>query len=407
MKPTPARTLLVPLLEPQEPPRRGSASRCALFRLGFRPLYLLAALLAALAVPLWVAQFAGSLAGPETYPGLLWHAHEMTFGFVLAVIVGFLLAAARAWTGMDTPTGWKLAGLCAIWLAARVLNYSGPIAAAMLLDAAFIILPMISIGIVLVKADSHRNLFVLVVLSAFLLANTLFHLAVAGRVSYSPLDAVHFFVFTVIALICVIGGRVIPSFTANALRGVRQFRSQALDAIALMATVLALLLVLLGAPARVAASACFVAAALQASRLAGWNPWATRGTPILWILHLSYAWIPAGLVLLALGSQGKIPPSAGIHALTVGAIGGLIIGMITRTALGHTGRPLKAGRIEIAAYLLVHLAVVLRLLPMLAGTLAYLPWMIAAAGAWSLAFALYFAKYAPMLLAPRIDGRDG
>ncbi|MBN9463166.1 MAG: NnrS family protein [Burkholderiales bacterium] len=406
MKPASAPTLLVQLAEPEATAPR-PAGRFALFRLGFRPLYLLAAALAALAVPIWTAQFAGALPGPATYPGMIWHAHEMTFGFVLAVIVGFLLTAARAWTGMDTPTGRHLAGLCAIWLAARVFNYTGPIAAALVLDAAFIVLPMISIGIVLVRARSRRNFFVLIVLTAFLLANTLFHLAATGRVAFSPLDAGRFFVFTVIALICVIGGRVIPTFTSNALRGIRQFRSQALDIAALAATVLALLLVLVGATAAVAAAACLIAAALQAMRLAGWNPWATRGTPILWILHLSYAWIPIGLVLLALGAVGILAPSAGLHALTVGAIGGLIIGMITRTALGHTGRPLKAGRVEVTAYVLVQAAVVLRLVPMLATALPYLPWTIAAAIAWSLAFTVYFAKYAPMLAAPRIDGRPG
>lgn len=405
MKSLSAQGGLVPLLEPQ--PTVPQGGRQALFRLGFRPFYLLAALWAALAVPLWIAQFAGLVPPPAAYPALLWHAHEMTFGFALAVIVGFLLTAGRAWTGLPTPTGARLAGLAGLWIAARVFNYAGPVTMAMLLDAAFILASMIAIGIVLMKARNYRNLFVLAVLTAFLVANSLFHLAVAGRIDASPLQAARFFVFVIVVLTCVIGGRVIPTFTANALRGVRQWRNARLDAAALATTVLALLLALLPLPATVTAVACAVAAALQFVRLAGWNPWATRATPILWILHLSYAWIPVGLVLLALGALGAVPESAGLHALTIGAIGGLIIGMITRTALGHTARPLKAGRIETTAYVLVQLAVVLRLVPMLLPSLPYLAWTTAAAVAWSLAFAVYLVKYVPVLAAPRLDGRDG
>ncbi|MFO1299126.1 MAG: NnrS family protein [Burkholderiaceae bacterium] len=407
MKPVPVRTVLVPLLEPQGASPASPPRGVALFRLGFRPFYLLAALFAALAVPLWLAQFAGLLPPPAAYPAMLWHAHEMSFGFVLAVIVGFLLTAARAWTGLPTPTGHHLAGLAALWVVARLFNYFGPSPAAMLADAAFLILPMIALGLVLVKARSHRNLFVLVILTAFLVANTLFHLAVAGRVAFAPITAVHFFVFTVIMLIGVIGGRVIPSFTANALRGVRQYRSRWIDVLALAGTGVALLMVLVAAPVVPTVAACVAAAALQAARLAGWNPWAARRQALLWILHVSYAWVPIGLVLLACGVAGKVPMSAGVHALTLGAIGGLIIGMITRTALGHTARALKAGRIEVAAYLLVQAAVLVRLAPVLVPGLPYLPWTTVAASAWSLAFALYFAKYAPMLFAPRLDGRDG
>ncbi|MEZ5603977.1 MAG: NnrS family protein [Burkholderiaceae bacterium] len=331
MKPVPVRTVLVPLLEPQGASPASPPRGVALFRLGFRPFYLLAALFAALAVPLWLAQFAGLLPPPAAYPAMLWHAHEMSFGFVLAVIVGFLLTAARVWTGLPTPTGHHLAGLAALWVVARLFNYFGPSPAAMLADAAFLILPMIALGLVLVKARSHRNLFVLVILTAFLVANTLFHLAVAGRVAFAPITAVHFFVFTVIMLIGVIGGRVIPSFTANALRGVRQYRSRWIDVLALAGTGVALLLVLVAAPVvPTVAVSCRRCAAGGARRL---ELWAARRQALLWILHVSYAWVPIGLVLLACGVAGKVPMSAGVHALTLGAIGGLIIGMITRRSV--------------------------------------------------------------------------
>ncbi len=396
---------VVPLLEPE--PATPQQQRSVVLRLAFRPFYLLAAIWAALAVPLWIAQFAGVLAPPATYPAILWHAHEMTFGFVLAVVVGFLLTASRVWTGVETPRGAPLLGLVALWVGARIFNYIGPASVAMVFDAAFLIAAMIALGTVLLKARNYRNLFTLAILTVFLIANSLFHLALSGRIDASPLLAAHLFVYVVLVLITVIGGRVIPTFTANALRGIRQWRDRRLDWTSLAVTILAFLLVLLPSPAALTATVCVLAAMLQAARLIGWNPWATRHHPILWILHLSYAWLPIGLLLLALSRLDVVGESAALHALTLGVIGGLIIGMITRTALGHTARPMKAGKSEITAFALVHLAVVLRLAPMLIPALPYLPWTTAAATAWSLAFVAYLVKYVSVLTQPRLDGRDG
>jgi uncharacterized protein involved in response to NO len=150
-----------------------------------------------------------------------------------------------------------------------------------------------------------------------------------------------------------------------------------------------------------------VAAALQAVRLGGWNPWATRSQPILWVLQLAYLWIPLGLALVALTQFGVLPRSAGIHALAIGATGGLIIGMITRTALGHTGRMLTAGRIETAAYALVLLAALVRVLTVAFIPAAQLGGVHAAATLWSIAFLLYLWRYAPYLWYARVDGKEG
>ncbi|MFP5406071.1 MAG: NnrS family protein, partial [Gammaproteobacteria bacterium] len=358
-------------------------------------------------VPLWIAQLAGWIPAPAHLPAVLWHAHEMIFGFAIAVIAGFLFTAGQAWTGLSTPRGWPLAAIAILWIAARVANWAAPPLVAMALDAAFLLSVMIPLGLALWRSHNTRNLFVLAILTAFLVANTLFDLALPGRLPFTPQTALHFAVFVIIMLETVIGGRVIPLFTANAVRGVRQWPNAQLDALAIGATACALLLVLGRAGAGLTAAVCAVAAVLQAARLLSWNPWASRHNPLLWVLHVSYAWIPAGLLLLAFSSIGWIGESAGLHALTVGAIGGLIIGMITRTALGHTGRPLAAGRAETAMYVLVQLAVVLRIAPMVFHVLPWLPFMSAAAAAWSAAFVLYLVKYAPMLVAPRVDGRPG
>ncbi|HRO59079.1 MAG TPA: NnrS family protein [Burkholderiaceae bacterium] len=390
-----------------QPPGTEAPRGFALWALGFRPLYLLAAAFAALGVPLWLAVHAGLIAGPSHMPAMLWHAHEMVYGFAIAVIAGFLFTAGQVWTGLPTPKGWRLAAICLLWTAARIANWVAVPMLAMALDAAFLIAVMLPLGSVLWRSNNTRNLFVLAVLTAFLVASSLFHLALPGRLPFAPMTPLHFAVFVVIILESVIAGRVVPMFTANAVRGVRQWSNPQLDALAIGATACALLLVLGQAGPGITAATCAVAAALQGARLAGWNPWATRHNPLLWILHVSYAWIPVGLLLLAFAALGKLPQSAGIHALTIGSIGGLIIGMITRTALGHTGRTLAAGRTETAMYLLVQAALIQRLAPMLMPALPWMALSTLAALAWSGAFVLYLIKYGPMLFAPRIDGRPG
>lgn len=382
-------------------------NRLPLFALGFRPLYLLAAAFAALSVPIWMAQLAGWIDAPPHMPGLLWHAHELVFGFSVAVIAGFLFTAGQTWTGLPTPKGVHLAAICALWIAARIANWMAPPLVALAFDAAFLLSVMVPIGSVLWRAGSSRNYFVLAVLTAFLAASTLFHLALPGRLAFDPTTPLHFAVYVIVILITVIAGRVIPMFTANAVRGVRQWRNEQFDAITIAATAVALMLVTGRGGAGTTATACVIAAVLQAIRLAGWNPIATRHNPLLWILHLSYAWIPIGLLLLALAALGHVPQGAALHALTVGAIGGMIMGMMTRTALGHTGRMLRAGGYETAMYLMIQAAVLLRILPSFFSGLPMVPTYGLAAVAWSAAFVVYLASYGPMLVSPRIDGRPG
>ena len=410
--PPPSTFIALSEIEVRRPGARGPSEAgpergFALLALGFRPLYLLAALFAALGVPLWIAQFAGLLPGPANLPAVLWHGHEMVYGFAIAVIAGFLFTAGQNWTGLPTPKGWKLAAICGLWFAARIANWAAPALIAMTLDAAFLLSVMVPLASVLWRSGNTRNLFVLAVLTAFLVANSLFHLALPGKLPFDPRTPLHFAIFVIVILESVIAGRVVPMFTANAVRGVRQWRNEQLDALAIAATAAALLLVLGKAGAGLTAAACTVAAVLQAARLAGWNPWATRHNPMLWILHLAYAWIPAGLLLLAFGALGRVPESAGLHALTVGSMGGLIIGMMTRTARGHTARPLRADRADIACYALVLSAALLRVgLPLLQPA-----WnvgaVLASAALWSAGFGLYALRYAPVLLRPRLDGRPG
>ncbi len=382
-----------------------------LLRLGFRPFYLGAAVFALLATPLWVALFLGRWNLTLALPPLLWHAHEMLFGFAIAVILGFLLTAVRAWTGLATPRGAFLGALALLWLAARVAAVTGPYAVYAVLDLA--LLPLVA-GVLtrlLLRARNRRNLPLAGMLMLLALANGVFHLGVIGAVEVAPLTPLHAALALIVMIECVIAGRVIPAFTMNATPGLKLEVRAPVERAALALTALAMLLWVFAPDAAgwntLGGLAFSLAAVAQVGRLLQWRPAMTRHRPILWILHLSYAWIPVGLALLAAARFGAIGGSAGVHALAIGATAGLIIGMITRTARGHTGRALQVSRPEIAAYVLVMLAAATRvLLP-----LAVPPWLplalVASATAWSVAFAIYLFTYTPWLLKTRFDGKDG
>lgn len=379
----------------------------ALFNLGFRPFYLLAALLAALGVPLWTAEYFGLLPAGGYATGVVWHAHEMVFGFAVAVITGFLLTAARNWTGLPTPAYGPLAALAALWLAGRVLMVSGPGWLAAAVDVAF--LPAVAVALWLpLQRSRNRNRFFVALLLVLALANLGFHLAQAGRIGISPLMPVRFALCLVVIIVTIMAGRVIPSFTQNAIPTARIRHNRMLDLAAIWVTALGLGTELMDAPAAIVAPLCLAAAGLQAARLWMWDPWCTRYRPILWILHLSYAWIPAGLLLMGLAVLTvAVPGVLADHALSVGAVGGMIIGMITRTARGHSGRPLQVNRPEVAAYVLVHLAAVIRVLLPLAWPAGYALAVSASGALWSAAFLLYLIVYVPLLSQPRLDGKPG
>jgi uncharacterized protein involved in response to NO len=378
-----------------------------LLRLGFRPFYLDAALLGMVAVPLWVAWLLGAVSLPLTVAPVLWHAHEMLFGFAVAVIVGFLLTAGKAWTGLGTPRGAPLAALALLWLAARLAAVLAPYTVYAVLD--LLLLPLVAAILVelLLRARSRRNLPLGLILVLLAQAKLAFHGAVLGVLDIPPVRALHAGLALVVMIECVIAGRVIPAFTMSALPGLKLQVPRRLEAATLASTAVALALWVLAPSGPVTAVAFTAAAALHGLRLWSWRPLRSRVRPILWVLHLAYAWLPIGFVLLALAQVGALGVSAGVHALAVGATGGLIIGMITRTARGHTGRPLRASRLEVAAYGLVTGAAVLRVaIPLLLPQQQMLWWVVAAM-AWSAAFCLYLIVFTLWLLTTRLDGKDG
>lgn len=383
----------------------GPMNRHPFLALGFRPFYLAGAAFAAIAIPAWTLVATGGIESSRLT--LLWHMHEMLFGFVVAIVIGFLYTAGRNWTGLWTPRGRQLAALAALWLAGRVAMLALPPAPGAAIDVAFLPLATVPLYRVIRQSGNTRNLVMVVLLAALALANAAFHASVLGWLAVSPLQPMYGALAAIIVIETVLGGRVIPNFTANAVRGVRTRIDPHLDKACLLLTA-ATGLAWAWQPQSLALGVLALAAAtLHAMRMAGWKPLCTLGNPLLWILHLSYAWIPLGFVMLALCAFGLAPHSAAVHLLAVGAIGGLIIGMITRTSLGHTGRMLKAGRSETAMYVLLQAGVVARLLAAFASGGARDWGLGLAAVCWSLAFALFCAVYGPYLVRARVDGREG
>lgn len=378
-----------------------------LLRLGFRPFYIAGALLAALLVPLWVAMFLGPVQMAPNAPPLLWHAHEMLFGFAVAIIVGFLMTAGKAWTGLATPRGPWLGALALLWLAARVASVVGPYAVYAALDMALLPLVAAILVNVLLRAGNRRNLPLALILALLAAANLVFHLAVMGVLNVPAITPLYAGLALIVMIECVMAGRVIPAFTMSVTPGLKLVATVWIERVTLGATALGLALWVFVPASWLGLAVLALASALHVRRLLRWQPAVALKRPILWILHAAYAWFPVGLALLALAQIGLVPVSAGVHALAVGATGGLIIGMITRTARGHTGRPLMASKAEVLAYALVMSAAVLRvLLPLVAPSL-YVFALVGAAAAWSAAFVIYLWLFTPWLMSTRLDGKDG
>jgi uncharacterized protein involved in response to NO len=392
----------IPIAEPPRPAPRGFA----LWQLGFRPFYLLASAFAALSILLWSLQFSGRLPAPYL-PTPLWHAHEMLFGFTLAVVVGFLFTAGRNWTGLPTPTGGRLAALAALWIAGRVLVLTPWGWASALANAAFPLAAAVALGIPFVRSGNRRNYFFLALLALLGAASFAVHLEQLGVLALPGWVGIQLALDAVLFILCVMGGRVIPMFTNNGVPLAQARRLPWLEKAALGAVLALLAADVLRLPAAVTGTIAGLAALAHLARWLLWQPWATWRTPMVWVLHLAYLWIPVHLALRGCAAAGWVPSSAAVHALTVGAIGGLVIGMMTRTARGHTARPLRADGRDIACYVLVALAALVRVLLPLAAPAATLEAILVSGVLWSAGFALYFAAYWKVLTRPRLDGKPG
>lgn len=380
------------------------------FALGFRPFFLLAGCLAIFLMAVWAPAFVGGFAFDTYYGQIGWHSHEMIFGYAVAVIAGFLLTAARNWSGRPTPAGASLACLALLWLLGRILPFFPgifPHGSIALIDLAFLPAVAFGIGIPLVQSGEKRNLIFLPLLAAFWAADFLVHAELLGMAVNLAHKGIFLSLHLIVLLIVIMGGRVIPFFTERALTGAVMKRWPMIEWLSPLSVIFFLLAEFFLPNSLTSASFAALAACANGIRLAGWYTPRYWRVPLLWVLHLGYGWIVVGFYLKVLGALGIVPPQFTIHAFTVGGIGVLTLGMMARVALGHTARPLKVGPAMTAAFVLINLAAVARgLLPVL-----YPQWfsrLIIASGAlWIAAFAIFVILYTPILTQPRIDGRPG
>jgi uncharacterized protein involved in response to NO len=391
-----------------EPPTSGTPP---LLRAGFRPFFLLAGIQAALMVPVWLLLWLGGHDLALSYAPMLWHAHEMLFGFAAAAVAGFLLTAVPNWTGAAPLEGRPLLGLVLLWLAGRIaFDLGGLVPAPLASLISLLFLPALGLALAkpLVGAGKPRNQAFLVLLALL----TATQILVAGEmigVGGWGRNGLMGALFLLLVMIAIIGGRIIPGFTANGLRMagivVQPVSRRPLEMAAIAILVAAGVAWTVAPDSPIAGVLAILGGLGNALRLAGWHGWRTARIPLLWVLHLGFACLPLGLTLLGLSCfLPALPADSGLHVLTVGCIGLMVLGVMSRAALGHSGRPLAPARATVAAYTLVACATLVRA----AGGMvdARLGLMISAA-LWSVGFLLFVLVHAPVCLAPRADGRPG
>ena len=389
--------------------RSRMAAAPAFLRGGFRPFFFGGAVWAIVALTLWLTALAGAVTLPSALEPLVWHRHEMLFGFVGAVIAGFLLTAIPNWTGRLPIAGAPLATLFGLWAIARMavlcsVEIGQGVAAA--LDVGFYLV-LAALGAREVLAANNRNVPVVGLVLVFGIANALDHAAAAGIVADEGLGW-RAGLALVVVMISLIGGRIIPSFTRNwlAKRGVKQGlpgQPNRFD-LATIGLTAAALLAWVALPERSEVGLLLLAAGLlQALRLARWSGLRALADPLVVILHVGYFWVPVGLVLLGATILGAaVPRSAAIHALTAGAMATMILAVMTRATLGHTGRDLRASPATVLLYVLVTLGALLRVTAPL-GFIDYRLGLEVSGLAWGGAFLVFLFAYGPMLWAPRAD----
>jgi uncharacterized protein involved in response to NO len=374
----------------------------SIFSYGFRPFFLGGALWAALGVLLWLPQYFGEMSLPTAFGPLDWHIHEMIYGYVGAVSAGFLLTAVPNWTGRLPINGYPLAGLFALWLLGRVAILGSAIWGAWLaaaIDVAFLVLLAAAVTREIVAGNNKRNLRILVLLGVLIAGNVIFHVEAIryGSAEYGA----RLGIAAIVALISLVGGRIVPSFTHNWLTrsnpGRLPISFSRFDAIAIGGSVLALVSWIVFPQSIISGAMLIIAGLLQAVRLLRWAGDRTLADRLVLVLHVAYAFVPIGFLLLgaAILRPADWPISAGLHAWMTGAAGLMTLAVMTRASLAHTGCKLVASRPTQMIYLCALVAALARIFAAFEPSSALLH---IAAFAWILAFGGFAAVYGPLLM---------
>lgn len=390
--------------EQAAPARRPSPQLGAFFGLGFRPLYIAGCGWALISIAIWI--FAPSLIGhPMT--GLAWHAHEMLWGFIATIAAGFLLTASATWTGFNPLKGSALALICALWIVARLgYLFGGDIGfrVACVCESAFFLICAVALMRVVLKAKSKRNYGIPWLMLGLGVANALYLQAVLRGDYVLLMQRFNLGLICMAVIALLIARRVIPFF---AMRTIQGLKIPMLTRSGHWQLGLALLAIVCGVAGfeRSMALALAIVGAISLFQLFSWKPLAVRSAPLIWILYIGYAALGLGLIVAACYLSGLetgvlARPATHVHLIALGGFSVLIIGMVTRTALGHLGRPLALDGSMRTSYVLVLAAVVLRLAALWPGVASI--WLLqAAALCWVAAFALYLWRFTPMLIRPR------
>jgi len=346
----------------------------------------------------------------SSYYGLVgWHSHEMVFGYVVAVIAGFLLTAVRNWTGIQTLSGYPLAGLLCLWLLGRVLSLLDGMVPAVLIaavDLSFIPALMLALAIPLWRSGSKKNFIFLALLTVMLLANALVHGELLHLSNDTAVLGIHLALYMVFLLIVIMAGRVVPFFIERGADVVLA-RKPVLDQLAVASVVVLAVIQFLPVNQIIICSLALLALLIHSARLFYWHHKKLWSVPLLWVLYLGYAWLVLGLFLKSLEVIGWVNPVTAIHAYTAGLIGVMTLGMMARVALGHSGRPLVVSRAMVYAFALVNMAALVRVvLPLLLPDLTR-HFITVAVILWMAAFGIFVLIYFPVLTRPRVDGRPG
>jgi uncharacterized protein involved in response to NO len=376
----------------------------------FRPFFLLNGLFAIAVILVWLMALHGIGLAPIPATMLYWHGHEMVIGFAMAAMAGFVLTAVATWTDRPPLQGKLLGVLVFSWLLGRMAMMAAtqlPYFLVASVDTIFPFLLAFLVGREVVEGGSHRNYAIVGIITILAVLNLLYHLGALQILAGMDRLALYFMIHLLLLMITVIAGRIIPNFTANWLRAQGHERlpenHRLSDGITMAATLATGVSVSLTPFGPVTGILALVAALSHAVRLARWRGLATTSEPLLFVLHVAYLWLPVGYALTALAAFGLVfPATAALHALTMGAIGNMILAVTSRVALAHTGRSLHAPRLIVLAYAILNAAVIARVLSPLNSSL-YVEMIDLSALGWIVTFAIFTGVFWPILTRPRVD----
>ena len=381
-----------------------------LFNLGFRVFFALAGLSALILIALWNAIFKGHLSTENYFQSNYWHAHEMLMGYSVAVISGFLLTAVKNWTGRATLSGDQLAGLAIIWLYGRILPFYAnllPDGIIALVDFIFLPILIYQISKPIIQTKYYQASVFIVLLLLLTLGNGLIHAQMLDIYQNTADTGMKLLVATIVILILILAGRVLPFFVEKALSGTIIIKNPLFDTLSIGSALLTFTILLSNSSPILLSLAAITATVSNGLRLFSWYLQRIWYVPLLWVLYVGYCWIILGFFLSSLAAFNWINPTLALHAFTIGGIGVLTLGMMTRVSLSHTGRTLKASNAIAFAFIFINLSVIIRVLLPLAFPQWYNTLVYVSSLTWLTAFSLFMFSYGPILSSARIDGKDG